>query len=458
MQDEEIDKLISDAANQHHPPYDDKSWGKMEALLDEHLPVKKDRRRYVFFILLFLLLGGAIGTALLLPWKNNTAEAAGNGNVDKQPVALAEVKTVDGTANTNEPQVASQQPATNISKANTKPITSANVITSTNSKALSTSKNEQPDLQTEAVNKPLTYAKKGKTSVRIKNAAVGEDDGDNPTVTSAKKKISDTDNTAADNTTTINDIATSSIDKPAAEQKSNETVVKTTDSTATTTITQVETAKGKPVANNKKKTDKNFVNNFAITATAGADMSYIELNAAGKTQFVYGAGLNYFIGKHFRAGVGLYTTKKIYTAAPYQYKFAAGSAYPNLTGINADCKVYEIPVSLYYNFDAAKKHNWFGGISISSLLMKKETYDYLYKNPAGQTYNYVKTINNENKHYFSVLTLSGGYQYNLNNRFSFIAEPYLKLPLTGIGAGEIKLNSTGLLFTAVFKPFSRSKK
>jgi hypothetical protein len=57
-----------------------------------------------------------------------------------------------------------------------------------------------------------------------------------------------------------------------------------------------------------------------------------------------------------------------------------------------------------------------------------------------------------------VLTLSGGYQYNLSNRFAFLAEPYLKLPLTGIGAGKIKLNSTGLLFTAVYKPFRRAKK
>ena len=90
--------------------------------------------------------------------------------------------------------------------------------------------------------------------------------------------------------------------------------------------------------------------------------------------------------------------------------------------------------------------------------MKKEKYDYLYNSPAGQTYNYVKTINNENKHYFSVITLSAGYQYNFNNRLSLIAEPYLKLPLSGIGAGKIKLNSTGLLFTGIIKPFRKANK
>ena len=48
MPDEEIDNLIRDAANQHHPPYDDKAWGKMEELLDKHLPQKKDRKKYIF--------------------------------------------------------------------------------------------------------------------------------------------------------------------------------------------------------------------------------------------------------------------------------------------------------------------------------------------------------------------------------------------------------------------------
>src|SRR5882724_1085077 len=75
MPDEEIiDKLVRDAANQHHPPYDDTAWGKMEVLLDKHLPQKKDRRRPIIFLLFFLLLGGgAIFFAVENAKKNNTA-------------------------------------------------------------------------------------------------------------------------------------------------------------------------------------------------------------------------------------------------------------------------------------------------------------------------------------------------------------------------------------------------
>jgi hypothetical protein len=119
--------------------------------------------------------------------------------------------------------------------------------------------------------------------------------------------------------------------------------------------------------------------------------------------------------------------------------------------------VYEIPVAVYYDFKQIKNHNWFSSIGLSSFLMKKESYDYLYKTNTGQTWNYVKIISNENKHYLSVITLSGGYKYKLNNRFSLIAAPYLKIPLSGIGLGKIKLNSTGLLFTIAIKPFTKKE-
>ena len=36
-------------------------------------------------------------------------------------------------------------------------------------------------------------------------------------------------------------------------------------------------------------------------------------------------------------------------------------------------------------------------------------------------------------------------------------EPYVKLPLTGIGYGKVKLNSGGILFSIGIKPFAAKK-
>jgi hypothetical protein len=55
-----------------------------------------------------------------------------------------------------------------------------------------------------------------------------------------------------------------------------------------------------------------------------------------------------------------------------------------------------------------------------------------------------------------VLNFSGGYQYSFNKQFSFAAEPYINLPLKGVGEGKVKLNSGGILFTLKMKPFLKS--
>jgi hypothetical protein len=38
-----------------------------------------------------------------------------------------------------------------------------------------------------------------------------------------------------------------------------------------------------------------------------------------------------------------------------------------------------------------------------------------------------------------------------------MAEPYIKLPLTGVGYGKVKLNSGGVLFSIGVNPFNAKK-
>ena len=427
MQDEEIDKLIKDAANQHHPPYYDTAWGKMETMLDKHLPQQKDRRKPLLFLLFFLLLGGAIITGTLQPWKSKTGITENIGG--KQ---LINTKQEFGTApqgktnevvndNTITPPITNEQNGTSLD-ADTKNNTGKTTWGNKNA-----------------------YKQRGKTSMKIKKPTAGTYADEEPPLFDIKTQKE------------ISDKAKSQI----SEEQKQITVAAKTDTTNKAAQEKKESliAKDKiPLSKEKKKTNNNFADNFALTFSTGAEISYIDINNTGKLKLFYGAGLSYIAGKHLKLSTGLLITQKVYSASPYQYKFSGGGSYPNLESINANCKVYEIPFTLYYNFKEVKNHNWFGGLGVSSLLMKKETYDYLYKTPSGQMYTYSKTINNENKHYFSVLTLSGGYQYKLNKRISLIAEPYLKLPLSGVGAGKIQLKSTGLLFTVAIKPFTKTKK
>jgi hypothetical protein len=43
----------------------------------------------------------------------------------------------------------------------------------------------------------------------------------------------------------------------------------------------------------------------------------------------------------------------------------------------------------------------------------------------------------------------------LNKNISLQAEPYLKIALDGVGYGKVNLNSAGVLFSAIIKPFAK---
>lgn len=476
MQDNELDKLINDAANQHHPPYDDEAWGKMLVLLDKHLPQKKDRRRPFIFLLLFLLLGTAVLLGVLQPWNNSkntvtstaTSAKAGGAAVlpgnDNNTTATAPGATVNKEASVT-PGTTVQDVITSGEKTST-----PEDITATGGS--STTKGRSPQAQSSADDEVLEsvtknkFTSKSRSVIKIKKpgASAGEDEAGNPSAKPNKKPQAKPD--AGEQTVPASE------DVAAKEEKAVSPSVQPVDAAVTvnkeaeknkqpekkdSAITKQQNSVTASV-NKKEKKDRSFTNNFALTFSTGADMSFVDLNNPGKIKLFYGAGAAYSVGKHLKVAAGFYVSKKIYNAAPDQYKFPNGAVYPYLKEINADCNVYEIPLSVYYNFKQHKNHNWFAGAGISSLLMKKEHYDYLYKTPTGQSYTYARTVVDENKHYFSVVTISAGYQYKLNNRISLIAEPYFKLPLGGVGAGQIKLNSTGLLFTAAVKPFARSKK
>jgi hypothetical protein len=401
------------------------------------MPQKNDRKKPIFFLLGFLLLAGVVFFTFEKYGKTRVIPITKSAD-DNKPVntVVPNSTTVNNTISNGlitDPQV--------IQQIN---LTSAAGIKN------SVEKNVQPT----ASNSNNIYYQKGFTSLKIKrpSGSFGDDlqDYENASVKNTDyDKLLQTPDVIKPNDLVKDKIQDITIQED-VQNKKTDTAAIVNPEIEIIAINKNSTAVGKAKKNTKKFADK-----FAITFSGAADVSYIEINNAGKLKPAYGVGLNYTIGKRFTISSGLYIGKKIYSATPYQYKFSSGYPNPNLIKINADCNVYEIPVAVYYDFKQIKNHNWFSSIGLSSFLMKKESYDYLYKTATGQTWNYVKTISNENKHYLSVITLSGGYKYKLNNRFSLIAAPYLKIPLSGIGLGKIKLNSTGLLFTIAIKPFTK---
>lgn len=496
MLDDEMDHIIRDAVDKHHPAYNDKAWEKMEKKLDKHLPQEKDRRRPFFFLLLFLLLGGAafFGTTYLknnktpdgkgITENKNSEQVQSQDEKEEQQMAQSVTESttpasngVNSPANENKTTPASDNDLNKVSK-NAPVQATANAINKTNNVALLQNKNSN-DAENTGKNKRQPLASKGKSNIRITTVDASEDDvvknekqqlknktpekrntedKKNVVVTAAEPETTDDANVAAVTPEQKKDPVVAEAKKEESQQKEEPQQVSGDKKENKANEKQVPVTETKASSSpDKKKAKKNIPGNFGITVSAGPDLSFVELNKLGKATLTYGAGLSYQFRKRITVRAGFYASKKIYSASPEQYTFQ-GTTYPYLYDIDAVCKVYEIPVSLSYNFAQRKNHNWFGNAGLSSFLMKTEDYDYNYKVPYGQNYNYYtykSNIRDRNKHYFAVLTLSAGYQYNFGKRVSLQAEPYVKLPLGGVGEGKIKLKSAGVLLTATVRPFAK---
>jgi hypothetical protein len=84
--------------------------------------------------------------------------------------------------------------------------------------------------------------------------------------------------------------------------------------------------------------------------------------------------------------------------------------------------------------------------------MRQEKYTYEYY-PYGGNQGYSKDwqIKNQNQHLFSIYNLSVGYGRQLSRGVLLGVEPFVKVPLAGVGAGKIKLASAGVFFALSYR-------
>lgn len=465
MQFENFDKKIREAADHHHPAYDEKAWEKMEKLLDKHLPQKKDdRRRIIFFILLFMLLGG--GAWYLLSGSGHSNTIIGKTDQKGQQTSITSTTKNNQSSSDNKTLVTPQVSKTNeedkeISRQkNGEEKTSVafdrkkytqSVVSMINDRLKKTVRtNSTPSQQTNVVNKQKSIDKS------ISDNASGQETGTNSS--------SETTN----NSTAVQNSTAPTGNDAVAEKNNSQTITNSNTTKQTTeTVNENKTADaGKKdmtatTSNSKKTNGKNKKSNyFFLSLSAGPDVSAAGINSLGKLKPVYGVGVGFSFHDKFSLRTGFYSARKVYTALPDEYHppYNFWTYYPYLNKVDADCRVFEIPLMLSYNFTHSNEHSIFGTAGISSYFMKRETYNYISKLPSGQTTDRQVTYNNKNKHYFSVLTLSGGYQRNLGRSVSIAAEPYVKIPVDGIGFGKMQLNSAGILFSLQVKPFKERKK
>jgi len=117
----------------------------------------------------------------------------------------------------------------------------------------------------------------------------------------------------------------------------------------------------------------------------------------------------------------------------------------------AQCIILDIPISLKYDFWHFDRSRLYATAGFNTYIMLSEDYlfDYGYGSSSGEMQQWSGKTGT--RHWMSNANISVGYAFDLSPQLSMQIEPFLKLPVREVGWGNVKLYSTGSLFTLNYK-------
>jgi hypothetical protein len=184
---------------------------------------------------------------------------------------------------------------------------------------------------------------------------------------------------------------------------------------------------------------------FYAGIIVGPDLSTVKFQPVKQLGFSLGATVGYRINKQLAVETGFLWDRKYYHTRGEYFK------NPNIpiaanADIDGNCNMMEIPVIIRYDFAAAKNHSFFAKAGLSSYLAMKDNYSWVktvpqppYYYPEDKSYNAPSNI-------FSILQLSAGYERAISSKINIQVEPYVKIPLQGVGTGNMPISSVGIYF------------
>jgi hypothetical protein len=204
---------------------------------------------------------------------------------------------------------------------------------------------------------------------------------------------------------------------------------------------EMTTLKPGPV---KKQKIKN--KNFYVGAIGGLDLTTVSFQQTSDVGYHFGGIAGYSFSKKWSVEVGFIVEKKSYYTDGEHFDKSGLHLGPNTTvvSVDGDCKMFEIPFSVKYDIRNTYKSNFFVTGGFSSYIMKKEDYEMVYQYGSGSRATHYYPYENSSKNFFAELRITGGYAIKLPQQFSFRIEPYLNIPVAGVGYGKLHLMSAGL--------------
>ena len=187
---------------------------------------------------------------------------------------------------------------------------------------------------------------------------------------------------------------------------------------------------------------------FYVGLVAAPDVSTVKFDGLGKPCLNLGLTLDVRLGNRLRLSTGLLRASKEYVTRRENYDWGAYQARVyshDFKDVESTCTVVDVPLNLRYDLLVRPSYRLVGTVGLSSLFMQRERYYYDWVDATG-SHTWTRSVENQNQHLLRILNLAAGVEYGLGPRWNLLAEPYVKVPLAGVGEGKVKLLSAGVLF------------
>ncbi|HTD97955.1 MAG TPA: hypothetical protein VK668_01660 [Mucilaginibacter sp.] len=191
-----------------------------------------------------------------------------------------------------------------------------------------------------------------------------------------------------------------------------------------------------------KQTKPGYRPQLAIGVIASSDFNGVSSFQQSKIGSNFGLSFSVGLSKKLTLSTGA-----MYAIKPYltdisnyhpSYQFPG-----NISSVNVNCRMIDIPLNLNYQVYSHQGNKFSVGSGLSSYIILREDYKFNYTG----TYNYGPSgysVINKNRNIFGILNLDATYERQINSKVALVLQPYLKLPLSNVGAGQARLQTAGI--------------
>jgi len=179
---------------------------------------------------------------------------------------------------------------------------------------------------------------------------------------------------------------------------------------------------------------------FVFGLNGGVEISQTSTGDISDTDYSVGAKFGIVASKNFVLNVGLNYIRECYITPTSDYTVPMGYWKGNIPDdIQAICDMLDFSIGASYYFNDILNDGLVAHVNFSSNRMIHETYEYRLSDGS----SWIDEFSFSNSTLLSNIELSTTYNFMLADKFSVDLGPYIKIPVNGIGFGEVKLRSYG---------------